>query len=281
MKCRFCGTNLPDDARFCSGCGREVERENVSAKEKNNNETEDAYYREIDDKEYEEIKKKKKEEERQREEVAKEEAERKLLEEKYAREEAERKRREDQRIMEESRRRYEEEQRRWKEFVKKQANEFLVDKEMNAKGIKILSIGRFCKAKNFDNVPEICQRIRERGMDITWYLIGFGRDEELIKRKIAEANMQEYVKIVNEFGGSMPDAIGVPEHMLKQASQMAVCKINIDSDLRLAMTASVRKHLAEHPDHFDPRQYLGDGRKAIQEVVSHKMREVLLCSGKA
>ena len=71
---------------------------------------------------------------------------------------------------------------------------FLVDKEMNAKGIKILSIGRFCKAKNFDNVPEICQRIRERGMDITWYLIGFGRDEELIKRKIAEANMQEICK---------------------------------------------------------------------------------------
>ena len=66
MKCRFCGTNLPDDARFCSGCGREIERENVSAKEKNNNETEDAYYREIDDKEYEEIKKKKKEEETKR-----------------------------------------------------------------------------------------------------------------------------------------------------------------------------------------------------------------------
>ena len=80
--------------------------------------------------------------------------------------------------------------------MKKQANEFLVDKEMNAKGIKILSIGRFCKAKNFDNVPEICQRIRERGMDITWYLIG--RDEELIKRKIAEANMQEYVKILGK-----------------------------------------------------------------------------------
>ena len=93
--------------------------------------------------------------------------------------------------------------------------------------------------------------------------------------------MPEYVKIVNEYGGQMPDAIGVPEHMLKQASQMAVCKINIDSDLRLAMTASIRKHMAEHPDHFDPRQYLGDGRKAIQEVVAHKMREVLMCSGKA
>ena len=93
--------------------------------------------------------------------------------------------------------------------------------------------------------------------------------------------MPEYVKIVNEYGGAMPDAIGVPEHMLKQASQMAVCKINIDSDLRLAMTASIRKHMAEHPDHFDPRQYLGDGRNAIREVVAHKMREVLLCSGKA
>lgn len=79
MKCRFCGTNLPDDARFCSGCGREIEREDVSAKEKNNNETEDAYYREIDDKEYEEIKKKKKEEERQREEAAKEEADANFL----------------------------------------------------------------------------------------------------------------------------------------------------------------------------------------------------------
>jgi len=97
----------------------------------------------------------------------------------------------------------------------------------------------------------------------------------------ASSVMQEYVKIVNEFGGKMPDAIGVPEEMLRQAATMAVCKINIDSDLRLAMTASVRKHLIEHPEHFDPRQYLGDGRAAIKEVVSHKMREVLLCSGKA
>ncbi len=97
----------------------------------------------------------------------------------------------------------------------------------------------------------------------------------------ASSVMQEYVRMVNQYGGQMPNAIGVPEAMLKQAAQMAVCKINIDSDLRLAMTASVRKHLAEHPDHFDPRQYLGDGRAAIREVVAHKMREVLLCSGKA
>jgi fructose-bisphosphate aldolase class II len=97
----------------------------------------------------------------------------------------------------------------------------------------------------------------------------------------ASSVMQEYVKIVNDFGGAMPDAIGVPEEMLRKAASMAVCKINIDSDLRLAMTASVRKHLAEHPDHFDPRQYLGDGRAAIKEVVAHKMQAVLGCSGKA
>ena len=97
----------------------------------------------------------------------------------------------------------------------------------------------------------------------------------------ASSVMQEYVKIVNENGGQMPDAIGIPEEMLRQAASMAVCKINIDSDLRLAMTASIRKHFVEHPDHFDPRQYLGDGRAAIREVVSHKIREVLGSSGKA
>ena len=93
--------------------------------------------------------------------------------------------------------------------------------------------------------------------------------------------MPEYVKMVNEFGGQMPGAIGIPEDMLREASKMAVCKINIDSDLRLAMTAAVRKHLFEHPDHFDPRQYLKDGRQAIYEVVSHKTQYVLGCSGKA
>lgn len=86
---------------------------------------------------------------------------------------------------------------------------------------------------------------------------------------------QDYVKIVNGFGGKMPDAIGIPEEMLRKAAEMAVCKINIDSDLRLAMTASVRKHLFEHPDHFDPRQYLKDGRDNIVEMVRHKIRDVL------
>lgn len=92
---------------------------------------------------------------------------------------------------------------------------------------------------------------------------------------------QEFVKMVNQYGGKMPDAIGIPEEMLRKAATMAVCKINIDSDLRLAMTASVRKHFAEHPDHFDPRQYLGDGRDAIKALVEHKIKDVLGCAGKA
>jgi fructose-bisphosphate aldolase, class II len=92
---------------------------------------------------------------------------------------------------------------------------------------------------------------------------------------------QEFVKMVNQFGGKMPDAIGIPEEMLREAAKMAVCKINVDSDLRLAMTASVRKHFAEYPDHFDPRQYLGDAREAIKSIVEHKINTVLGCAGKA
>lgn len=91
----------------------------------------------------------------------------------------------------------------------------------------------------------------------------------------ASSVVQEYVKIINENGGNMPDAIGIPEDMLRHAATMAVCKINIDSDLRLAVTAAVRKHLVEHPDHFDPRQYLGDGRAYVREIVKHKIINVL------
>lgn len=91
---------------------------------------------------------------------------------------------------------------------------------------------------------------------------------------------QEYVEIVNANGGKMPDAIGIPEEELRKAASMAVCKINIDSDLRLGMTAMIRKHFVEHPEHFDPRQYLGDGRAAVKEVVRHKIREVLGSSNK-
>lgn len=92
---------------------------------------------------------------------------------------------------------------------------------------------------------------------------------------------QDFVKIINENGGHMPDAVGVPEDQLRKAASMAVCKINIDSDLRLAMTAGIRKHFNEHPDHFDPRQYVADGRTNIKAIVSHKIKEVLGCDGKA
>ncbi|MDY2879861.1 MAG: class II fructose-1,6-bisphosphate aldolase [Candidatus Borkfalkiaceae bacterium] len=92
---------------------------------------------------------------------------------------------------------------------------------------------------------------------------------------------QEFVKIVNENGGKMPDAIGIPEEMLRKAATMAVCKINIDSDLRMACTAAIRQHLVEHPDHFDPRQYLGDARTNVQKIVEHKLVDVLGCAGKA
>ena len=92
---------------------------------------------------------------------------------------------------------------------------------------------------------------------------------------------QEFVKIVNQYGGNMPDAIGIPEAELRHAAELAVCKINIDSDIRLAMTATIRQYMAEHPDHFDPRQYLKPARQAVKDMVAHKIQNVLGSSGKA
>ena len=92
---------------------------------------------------------------------------------------------------------------------------------------------------------------------------------------------QEYVKMVNDNGGKMPDAIGVPEDQLRHAAQLSVCKINIDSDLRLAMTGTIRKFFNEHPEKFDPREYLKPARANIKELVRHKLRDVLGCAGKA
>ncbi len=92
---------------------------------------------------------------------------------------------------------------------------------------------------------------------------------------------QEFVKMVNENGGKMPDAVGIPEEQLRQAARGAVCKINIDSDLRLAMTGTIRKFFNEHPDKFDPREYLKPARAAIKELVKHKLVYVLGCDGKA
>jgi len=97
----------------------------------------------------------------------------------------------------------------------------------------------------------------------------------------ASTVMPEFVKQCNEYGGQLPGAQGVPEDMLHKAGTMGVCKINIDTDLRLAMTASIRKFFTEHPDKFDPREYLSPARAAIKDMVKHKMKNVLGCSGKA
>ena len=92
---------------------------------------------------------------------------------------------------------------------------------------------------------------------------------------------QEYVKMINENGGNMPGAIGIPEEQLRKAASMAVCKINIDSDLRLAMTGTVRKFFNDYPAKFDPREYLKPARANIKELVRHKLVNVLGCNGKA
>ena len=92
---------------------------------------------------------------------------------------------------------------------------------------------------------------------------------------------QEYVRMINENGGAMPGAIGVPEDQLREAARSAVCKINIDSDLRLAMTGTIRQYFTQHPDHFDPREYLKPARANIKELVRHKLVDVLGCAGKA
>jgi len=97
----------------------------------------------------------------------------------------------------------------------------------------------------------------------------------------ASSVIPELVEKINKYGGNMPGARGVPEEMLRKAAKSAVCKINIDSDLRLAMTATIREYFAQHPDHFDPRQYLKPAREAIKQLVKNKIVNVLGCDGKA
>ena len=97
----------------------------------------------------------------------------------------------------------------------------------------------------------------------------------------ASSVIPKYVDMINANGGRMPDAIGIPEDMLRKAASMAVCKINIDSDLRLAMTAAIREHFAQSPEHFDPRQYLSPARANIKSLVKHKLVNVLGCNNKA
>lgn len=91
----------------------------------------------------------------------------------------------------------------------------------------------------------------------------------------------QFVDMCNAYGGKVAGAAGVPEDLLRRAAGMAICKINIDTDIRLAMTASIRRYLTEHPEEFDPRSYLKPARQAVKEMVQHKIRNVLGCSGKA
>ena len=95
----------------------------------------------------------------------------------------------------------------------------------------------------------------------------------------ASSVVPEYVKIINENGGNLADAIGIPEDQLRKAARSAVCKINVDSDLRLALTAGIRQHFTQHPEHFDPRQYLAPARDNIKALVEHKIKNVLGCDG--
>ena len=97
----------------------------------------------------------------------------------------------------------------------------------------------------------------------------------------ASSVIPKYVKIINDNGGNLADAVGIPEDQLRKAARLAVCKINIDSDLRLAMTAGIREHFSAHPDHFDPRQYVADGRTYIKELVEHKIKDVLGSANRA
>lgn len=97
----------------------------------------------------------------------------------------------------------------------------------------------------------------------------------------ASSVIPEYVDMINQYGGNMPGAKGVPEDMLRKAASMAVCKINVDSDLRLAFTGVLRRHFALHPDHFDPRQYLSEARQAIKDMVAHKIVNVMGSNNKA
>lgn len=92
---------------------------------------------------------------------------------------------------------------------------------------------------------------------------------------------QKFVDLCNEYGGKVGGAKGVPEDMLRKAATMGVCKINVDTDIRLALTAKIRQFFVEHPDQFDPRSYLGPAREAVKEMVAHKIRDVMGSSGKA
>lgn len=136
-----------------------------------------------------------------------------------------------------------------------------------------IAIGTSHGAFKFKGEPKLRFDILE---EVTRILPGFP-----IVLHGASSVIPEFVEMINKYGGDMPGAQGVPENLLRKAAESAVCKINIDSDLRLAMTGTIRKHFAEHPSDFDPRQYLAPARDAIKAMVAHKIVDVLGCDNKA
>ena len=165
--------------------------------------------------------------------------------------------------------------------VKVQADDALytdpneVEEFVNSTGVDSLAIaiGTSHGAYKFKGEPHLRFDILE---EVSRRLPGFP-----IVLHGASSVMPEYVEMINKCGGNMPGAQGVPEEMLRKAASMAVCKINVDSDLRLAMTGVIRKQFAEHPDQFDPRQYLSPARTALRDMVRHKIVNVMGCNGKA
>ena len=162
-----------------------------------------------------------------------------------------------------------------------------VEEFVNATGCDSLAIAIGTSHGAYKFKPEQCTR-DENGILLPPPL-RFDILEEVIRRLPgfpivlhgSSSVPQEWVKIINENGGAMPDAVGVPEEQLRQAARLAVCKINIDSDIRLVMTGSIRQFFNEHPDKFDPREYLKPARANIKEMVRHKLVDVLGCAGKA
>ena len=136
-----------------------------------------------------------------------------------------------------------------------------------------IAIGTSHGAFKFKGEPKLRFDILEK---VTEILPGFP-----IVLHGASSVIPEFVEMINKYGGDMPGAQGVPEELLRKAAESALCKINIDSDLRLAMTGTIRKHFAEHPSDFDPRQYLKPAREAIKQMVAHKIVDVLGCDNKA
>ena len=162
-----------------------------------------------------------------------------------------------------------------------------VERFVNETGCDSLAIAIGTSHGAFKFKPEQCTR-NEKGILVPPPL-RFDILEEVSKRLPgfpivlhgSSSVPQEYVKMVNENGGNMPDAVGVPEEQLRKAASMAVCKINIDSDLRLAMTGTIRQFFNEHPEKFDPREYLKPARENIKQLVKHKIIDVLGCNDKA